>query len=184
MTKMDPHLKEVFPKPPMIAYKRQRNIRDFTVRAKVPPPKKTYEKRVLCGMKRCNKQCPACPFILEGKEIKSDTFTWKFRKALNCESQNVIYLIECSKDHCKQRYIGETGRFFKKRISQHVGYVKNKITHQATGHHFNLPGHSISNMKVTIIEKVEKFEINYRKEREHHFIRKFNTYYKGLNRTP
>ena len=91
---------------------------------------------------------------------------------------------KCTLDHCKQRYVGETERFLKKRISEHVGYIKNKNTHKSTGYHFNLPGHSLSNMKVTIIEKVKKVEINYRKEREHHFIRKFNTHYKGMNRTP
>ena len=129
MTRMDPHLKEVFPKPPMIAYKRQRNIRDFTVRAKVSSPKRQYEKRILHGMKRCNKPCPACPFILEGKAIKSDTFTWKLRKNLNCESHNVIYLIECNLDHCKQWYVGDSERFLKKRISEHVGYVKKQQDH-------------------------------------------------------
>ena len=36
---------------------------------------------------------------------------------------------------------------------------------QATGEHFNLPGHSISNMKVTIVERVKKNDDQYRKER-------------------
>ena len=62
--------------------------------------------------------------------------------------------------------------------------MRNKITKKSTGHHFNLPGHSLSNMKVTVIEKVKKVDQNYRKEREHHFIRKFKTNYKGMNRMP
>ena len=184
MTKMDPYLQDVFPKPPLTAYRRQRNLKDFAIRAKVYPRNGHHEKRKLEGMKKCNKPCQACPFIQEGKFIKSETFTWKIRKSVNCESKNVIYTIECNLDKCKQRYIGETERFLKKRISEHVGYVKNKITKKSTGNHFNLPGHSLSNMKVTVIEKVKKVDLNYRKEREHHHIRKFKTHYKGMNRMP
>ena len=41
MTIASPYLKEVFPEPPLVAYKRQRNISDFLIRAKQPPaPKK------------------------------------------------------------------------------------------------------------------------------------------------
>ena len=34
--------------------------------------------------------------------------------------------------------------------------VNNKILSQPTGQHFNLPGHSLANMNVTILEKVKK----------------------------
>ena len=37
MTTQDPYLQEVFPEPPLIAYKRQKNISDYIIRAKVPP---------------------------------------------------------------------------------------------------------------------------------------------------
>ena len=47
---------------------------------------------------------------------------------------------------------------------------------QATGEHFTLPGHSISNMKMTIVERVKKNDDQYRKEREKYFIDKFNTF--------
>ena len=53
---------------------------------------------------------------------------------------------------------------------------------QATGEQFNLPEHSISNMKVTIVERVKKNDDQYRKEREKYFINKFNTFYRGINR--
>merc|ERR1712129_19133 len=36
MTFMDPYLEEVFPEPPLVAYKRQKSIKDFLIRAKVP----------------------------------------------------------------------------------------------------------------------------------------------------
>ena len=51
-----------------------------------------------------------------------------------------------------------------------------------TGDLFNLPGHSMANVKITILEQVKKPDIMYRKEREKYFINKFNTYCQGLNR--
>ena len=61
----------------------------------------------------------------------------------------MIYLIECQKDNCKQRYIGETGRILKFRIDEHRGYINNKVISQATGAHYNLPGHSLAEIRVT-----------------------------------
>ena len=99
-------------------------------------------------------------------------------------------MISCEKDSChqklnsKQRYIGETERSLKDRICEHLGYIRNKNKSQATGYHFNLPGHSQDDFKVTILEKVMKTDPLYRKERESFLIRKVNSYYQGLNRMP
>ena len=69
-------------------------------------------------------------------------------------------MIECNLPACKQQYIGETHRNIQK----------------ATGKHFNLPGHSLSNMEVLILEKVKINNLQYRKEREEYHIRKFDTF--------
>ena len=60
--------------------------------------------------------------------------------------------------------------------------MKGKQREKATGMHFNLPGHSVTNMKVSIIEQVKYNSDLYRKEREDFYIRRFNTYNEGLNR--
>ena len=52
---------------------------------------------------------------------------------------------------------------------------------KANGVNFNSPGYNLSNITVTILEKV-KGDMLYRKEREKLLIRKLNTYYRGLNR--
>ena len=184
MVNMDNYLKEVFPYPPMLAYKRPNNIKSFLIKAKVFNNKNRTSQRVLNGMKKCTKQCPICPYVNEGKSIQSDNFTWFIRKNLNCQSKNVIYMIECNLDKCKQRYIGESERRLTLRISEHLGYIRNKIYSKNTGFHFNQPGHSEANLTVTILEKVKKLDTAYRKEREHTLIRKFNTFYKGMNRMP
>ena len=81
-------------------------------------------------------------------------------------------------------YIGETERDLSERFSEHRGYVKQKVLSQPTGLHFNMPGHALSDMKVTVVEKVKKIDKNYRIERERYFIRYFNTFYDGMNRAP
>jgi hypothetical protein len=100
------YVAEVFPEPPLTAFRRQTNIGEYLIRAKVPPSK-SRSKRELKGMTKCNKPCHACPFIMEGKEVKSDNFTWKITQPMKCETENCVYMIECNKEKCKQRYIGE-----------------------------------------------------------------------------
>ena len=103
---------------------------------------------------------------------------------MNCDTYNVVYLIECNIDSCKQRYIGESDRKIRNRLSEHIGYIRTKKLNMATGAHFNSPGHSTSNLTLTIIENVKNCDPNYRKEREKYLIYKFNTFYKSLNRMP
>ena len=68
-------------------------------------------------------------------------------------------------------------------MSRKVSVLKlYKVTEKSTGNHFNSPGHSLSDMKISVIEQCKRKGAEYRKEREHDFIRKFNTFYKGLNR--
>ena len=139
-------------------------------------------KRAKQGMSKCEKNCSLCPYVREAKSISVNrNTTWNITKNLNCQSSNIVYLIECSKDQCRKRYIGETGRTLQSRIADHRGYIVNGHTNTATGQHFNTPGHSVSNLKVTIIEQVKTNNESYRKIREKYHINKFNTYYEGLN---
>ena len=95
-------------------------------------------------------------------------------------TNNVIYLLGC--DKCPQQYIGETERMLKDRFLEHKGYANTNNQTKATGHHFNQKGHSVSNMKITVLEKVFNNNPQFRKQREKMYIQKFNTKYKGLNR--
>ena len=75
-------------------------------------------------------------------------------------------MIECDLTKCKQRYIDETHINLNDRICEHIGYIRTQKLEKATGGHFNLPGHSLSNLKTTILEKVRVNNTQYRKERE------------------
>ena len=124
------------------------------------------------------------PFVRCGKTIKATAtnFVVEVNKAVDCNTKNVIYCIECSKPGCHQQYIGQTQNSLKERFNQHKGYVRNEKLAKATGFHFNQTGHQISDMQVTIVEKVFNRCEFFRKRRESLYIQKFNTKHKGMNR--
>ena len=102
------------------------------------------------------------------------TYTDKVKpltKDFNCQTKNLVYLVHCTK--CDNQYIGETKHTLEHRFNQHLGYVDNRDFRQATGRHFNLPGHNKSHMTVTVLESIYTDDEAYRKKRESHFIREF-----------
>jgi len=91
-------------------------------------------------------------------------------------------VLPCNKPSCHNiQYIGETERILADRFREHIGYAKSAILTQS-GNHFNLPGHTLSNMKVTVLEKCKENNPTYRKFRESYLINQFNTTAKGLNK--
>ena len=98
---------------------------------------------------------------------------------LNCQTAGIIYCITCKK--CMMQYIGTSKLTAQTRLSQHAGYIRNKNLNQPTGKHFNGRGHSLSDMSFVILEKVFSKDVLLREERESHYIRLFNTKYKGMN---
>ena len=118
------------------------------------------------------------------KHCKKLKFIWRINKKVSCSDSTLIYLIECQKERCKKNYIEFTTRQFREIMCEHLGYARNKVTSEAIGEHYNLPGQSKNNMEFTIIEKVKSKDTLYGKEREKKHIRKFNTYYEGLNKEP
>ena len=136
-------------------------------------------------MKKCSKPyCLTCPYINERKSVKSGKFNWSIKESVNCDTYNIIYLISCDKYNCQEKYVGESERKLRNRLCEHIGYINSKNMKTPTGKHFNQPGHSVSNLRITILEKIKNLNPLYRKEREKYHIRKFNTFYNGMNRMP
>ena len=67
------------------------------------------------------------------------------------------------------------------RWAEHIRYVRNWRLDQATGAHFNIPGHNIGHMTFSFQEMINNNIPQYRKARESHFIEKFNLKYAGMN---
>ena len=160
------------------------NLRAKLVRAKVPPKPPSRPRRVIPGMKKCGKNCPACPYIQPGRTFKASATTYKvdLNCEVDCESKNICYAISCAKVRCKEQYIGQTGRSLRERFVQHLNYVDRDK--EATGKHFNLPGHSKNDINLTIIEKIHKRDVWTREEIESMHIRKANSFHKGINLKP
>ena len=56
MVAVDPHLAEIFPLPPLTAYRRPSNLKDKLIRSKIPC-EISRPKRNMPGMKKCGKSC-------------------------------------------------------------------------------------------------------------------------------
>ena len=93
-------------------------------------------------------------------------------------------MVEYQKENCGKQYIGKTKRSLKERFSDHKNYVRNYHLNQATGAHFNEPGHKIEQMKVIAIEKLKNKNTLYRKAKERFFIKKIDSYHNGINKRP
>ena len=73
--------------------------------------------------------------------LKAGKYTWSINDQVDCEKENIIYLIQCNKDNCKQnQYVGETERKAREIFSEHRGYIYRNEKSFATGEHFNQPG--------------------------------------------
>ena len=173
MIATDPSLKEIFPKPPMVAYKRPPTIGDKLIRSKVPKLMNRRSQRQIKGMKKCL-NCVNCPYVIEGKVVKS--FASKavvpINVAASCEKNNVVYCISCKK--CNIQYIGKTEREIKTRITEHCGTINNAKVDKTVAEHFNSLGHRLPDFSFTVLENCFKRSPQYLK-REEFWIQRFHT---------
>ena len=86
------------------------------------------------------------------------------------------------KEKGKKAHLGEKKGMLKFCLAGHCDYVRNQTLDKATGEHFSLPGHSLSDFTITVIEQSKRNNNLYRKEREEYHINRFYTFYKGLNK--
>ena len=68
------------------------------------------------------------------------------------------------------------------RFLDHLGYCRREEISKATGAHFNKPGHSMSDMTISVLEQVSEKDTFYRECRESKHIQDFDLKYNGINR--
>ena len=153
----------------MVAYRRQPNLKDKLDQEKVPEIP-TRPVRKLKGMRKCNIPCPICPFVEEGKVVKSTKSDERVEINATCEK-------------CSQQYIGQTDRTLQERIQEHLGYIRNEKLNKATGEHFNLDGHFIHDMRISVIKKLHKTDRATREIRESMYIQSFHSELDGINKS-
>ena len=172
----DPTLKHIFPKPPMIAYRQTPNLRRILVRSK-------FSSNGPTGTFPCNKpRCKLCNLIDDNGNIPIPNSQEIFRPSghFKCSSSSVVYMIRC--DICPDTiYIGETGQSLRNRMNGHKQTIRNKNLFVPVGEHFNKEGHSISDMRITVLQGHLR-NTTQRRICEQKLIAKFDCLHNGLNR--
>ena len=145
--------KDTFALKPIISYRRPKNLGDNLVRAALPTdPKNTNTAPTTLGRcKNANPFCIYCPRKNMSPQYTSSYTNRSYTGPTNykCGVRNVVYLITCRK--CNIQYVGQAYRTYREWISEHLGYIRRKKVDQATGKHFNLPGHTIHDMNHRVI---------------------------------
>lgn len=149
------------------------------------PPETEYEN---FGEPCRREYCPYCSDVNESSKVTSNTtkFAFKIRENLNCDSNNVIYMIECKE--CNKQYIGQTKRSLRRRIYEHLGDIRHHLIRKTSiSSHFNTAPCGQMDFKITPIFKCPIFDdeektTKTRLDIEQYFISAFKTYYPyGLN---
>ena len=112
-----------------------------------------YTEKAAGFSKKCEKKkCKTCRYIKETNTVEDrNNVIIHLKHQLNCQSQGVVYLIECS--NCGIRYVGETTQKLKDRINQHRSDIKRQQdTVVAT--HFNQQCKDINYLQIIPLEKV------------------------------
>ena len=138
----DPETGRIFSQPPLISFKRDKNVRNFLVRSALKTNKQP-------GTFKCTRsRCKTCRFIVNTSKISGPKRSVKITDRFTCTSANVIYCITCTL--CNKLYIGETGRRLGDRFREHLRDVEknDKDASKPVARHFNLPNHSKKHMAI------------------------------------
>ena len=138
----DPETGRIISQPPLISFKRDKNVGNFLVRSAL----KTNEQP---GTFKCARsRCKTCLFIVNTSKISGPKRSVKITDRFTCTSANVIYCITCTL--CNKLYIGETGRRLGDRFREHLRDVEknDKDASKPVARHFNLPNHSKKHMAI------------------------------------
>ena len=157
-----PDMQQIFSEPPIIAYRRDRNLNDILVHGKHNRIFKTrgeesdsYPDKKVCDM---SGYCPRN----------------------NCKTTNVIYDLYC--EICKNVvYVGETERTVGER-KEHLADIRHKRD-KAVAIHFSAANHSFKDHKFVILERCMAYSCYYRRARERFWMERLNTITpNGINR--
>ena len=146
------HLKKAIPERPLIAYRRQKNLRDLLVKAEL----KLAGLQPASGSSPCGtRRCLTCSHIQTGTTFQSATTNQAFnvRATATCKTRNMIYLIDCRK--CQKQYVGETQNPLHIRLNGHRNDITHKRTEKPVASHFNSQGHSLDDLRIQSLKLCE-----------------------------
>lgn len=115
----DSDLREKTDAPPIISFRRSRNLRDELVRGRFPkdkPKRNWLEGNAPQGNHKCG-HCSHCKLMLKTCVLRMGAITHEVKQFITCRSDFVVYVIFCP---CGFFYIGKTIRPLFKRIYEHI----------------------------------------------------------------
>ena len=121
---------------------------------KLPNLKATLKAITPCQNSRCA-TCKTHMICSNAFKCTRTGTSYPVRHHCTCATSNVIYLITCTK--CHKQYVGMTTRQLNTRINQHRTNIIRKIPIYISKH-FNLPNHSLENLKVQPIDRAASYE--------------------------
>ena len=166
----DPTLKKLFPTPPVMAYRRPKNIKDILVRAtvnKTPSVPGGYQP---CG----RRNCMCCSAANTENTFTSYTTKEKYTiyNTTNCKTKNSIYVLTC--ETCGLQYVGESETTFNKRLNNHRSYYTTNKNCPLT-RHLRAKGHPFEKVRFQIIEVNTNWDTPTRQQREKFWIYQLKT---------
>ena len=170
-------LSEIFPKQPIIAFRRDKNLQDILVHKKHNNMFfKKSNKCEPCGAKKC----AICKYVQTTSTFKDASGkVFYVRNYINCKSTNVVYSIYCKKCQ-KIVYVGETGDTLYQRHLLNLSLIRRQAN-DPVALHFCTNEHNVDDFTIIGLEKLYKDDM-YRKNRENLWKKKLNTFYPyGIN---
>ena len=116
------------------------------------------------------------------RDRESLTTTNNLKTHIMLIHENVKYNIKIVFILTILRLSKKTKREVKLRIAEHRGTINNEKLDKFVGVHFNKSGHKLSDFSFSVLEKCYKQCPNYLRKREEHWIQRFQTKFKGLNK--
>jgi hypothetical protein len=171
-------LKKAFPKPPIVAFKRDTNLEDILVHVK----HKNIFSQAQNGTTKCDKKCAVCKYAVESDQVPSTKgLMHKVKCQATCSTPNVVYAIQC--DKCKKvMYVGETGRTLYERMQNHLSTIRTKKVEEPVAEHFCQKDHKISDFRFLALQNTPADDTTYRRVQENIWIKKLGTFKPdGLN---
>lgn len=139
---------------PIIAYRRNANLKDKLVHTRPKIIQKSRDRTItglppVKGNHRCG-TCKSCETAIVTEKWEYKGCTGILQDNTNCRSKNIIHLILCP---CGEGYIGETGREFRVRYTEHRSAVRTRKLTSPMVQHCVTHAHSENDLRWLILQK-------------------------------
>ena len=170
-------LKKAFTEPPMVAFRRLKNLKDSLVHSSLREEMQKQDSHK-CMASRCK----CCQSLVESKSFGINGKNHVTLNGGSCKSSNLIYTVQCKK--CNLFYVGEMGMKLHERLNQHrhsIGKIRrgesiDKSNDTGLSEHFASGGHSFEeDAALFILEKGEWKSAEERRCKESFYIIKYST---------